>query len=91
MGLPVLQGLPFLLRLVLQVVPLVQAAQSQAVEDVLVWLMDQLLEQTQCHDADLEAHMEKKMKRVHTLRFFFFFGPRPPGVWKREDYSSELA
>lgn len=60
MGLPVLQGLPLLLRLVLQVVPLVEAAQGQAVEDVLVGLLDQLLEQAQCHDADLGAHMEEE-------------------------------
>lgn len=43
MGLPVLQGLPLLLRFVLQVVPLFQAAQHQAVEDVLAGLLDQLL------------------------------------------------
>ncbi len=53
MGLPVLQGLPLLLRFVLKVVPLFQATQHQAVEDVLVGLLDQLLEQPQCHDADL--------------------------------------
>lgn len=44
MELPVLQGLPLLLRFVLQVIPLLQAAQHQAVEDVLVGLLDQLLE-----------------------------------------------
>lgn len=43
-GLPVLQGLPLILRLVLQVVPLLKAAQQQAVEDVLVGLLNQLLE-----------------------------------------------
>lgn len=53
MGLAVLQGLSLLLRLVLQVVPLLQAAQHQAVEDVLVGLLDQLLKQPQRHDADL--------------------------------------
>ena len=52
-GLPVLQGLPLLLRLVLQVVPLLQAPQHQAVEDVLVGLLDEMLEQPQRHDADL--------------------------------------
>lgn len=52
-GLAVLQGLSLLLRLVLQVVPLLQAAQHQAVEDVLVGLLDQLLKQPQRHDADL--------------------------------------
>lgn len=63
-GLPVLQGLPLLLRLVLQVVPLLQAAQGQAVEDVLVGLLDQLLEQAQCHDADLGAHMERRRAQL---------------------------
>lgn len=60
MGLPVLQGLPLLLRFVLQVIPLLQTAQDQAVEDVLVRLLDQLLEEPQCHDADLRAQMEKR-------------------------------
>lgn len=64
MGLPVLQGLPLLLRLVLQVVPLLQATQGQAVEDVLVGLLDQLLEQAQRHDADLWAHMERGRRRT---------------------------
>lgn len=57
-GLPVLQGLsllPLLLRFVLQVVPLLQVAQHQAVQDVLVGLLDQLLEQPQRHDADLKT------------------------------------
>lgn len=53
MRLPILQGFPLLLRFVLQVVPLFQAAQHQAVEDVLVGLLDQLLKQPQRHDADL--------------------------------------
>lgn len=52
--LPVLQRLPLLLRLVLHVVPLLQASQHQAVEDVPVGLLDELLEQPQGHDADLE-------------------------------------
>lgn len=43
MGLPVLQRLPLLLWFVLQVVTLLQATQQQAVEDVLVGLLDQLL------------------------------------------------
>lgn len=60
MGLPVLQGLPLLLRFVLQVIPLLQTAQGQAVEDVLVRLLDQLLKEPQCHDADLGAQMEKR-------------------------------
>ena len=51
--LAVLQRLPVLLGLVLQVVPLLQAAQHQTVEDVLAGLLDQMLEQTQRHDADL--------------------------------------
>lgn len=59
MGLPVLQGLPLLLRFVLQVVPLVQATQHQAVEDVLAGLLDQLLKQPQCHDADLGTQEEE--------------------------------
>lgn len=60
MGLPVLHGLPLLLRFVLQVIPLFQTAQDQAVEDVLVWLLDQLLEEPQCHDADLGAQVKKR-------------------------------
>lgn len=55
MGLAVLHGFPFLLGLVLQVVPLLQATQHQTVEDVLVGLLDQLLKQTQRHDADLRT------------------------------------
>lgn len=55
MRLPVLQRLPFLLRLVFQVVPLLQTAQHQTVEDVLIGLLDQLLEESQSHDADLET------------------------------------
>lgn len=58
-GLAIFQGLSLLLRLVLQVVPLLQAAQHQAVEDVLVGLLDQLLEQPQRHDADLTTKERK--------------------------------
>ena len=57
--LPVLQGLPLLLWFVLQVVPLFQAAQHQAVEDVLVGLLDELLKEPQRHDADLDKKEEE--------------------------------
>ena len=53
MGLAILQRLPLLLRFVLQVVSLLKVAEHQAVEDVLVGLLDQLLKQPQRHDADL--------------------------------------
>lgn len=53
--LPVLQGLPLLLRFVLQVIPLFQVAQHQTVEDVLVGLLEQLLKEPQRHDADLDT------------------------------------
>lgn len=59
MGLPVLQGLPLLLWFVLQVVPLFQATQQQAVEDVLAGLLDQMLKQPQRHDADLGTEKEE--------------------------------
>lgn len=60
MELPVLQGLPLLLRFVLQVIPLFQAAQHQAVQDMLAGLLDQLLKQTHRHDADLGTREEKE-------------------------------
>ena len=50
-GQAVLQRL--LLGFDLQVVPLLQAAQQQAEQDVLAGLLDQLLKQPQGHDADL--------------------------------------
>lgn len=43
MKLAVLQRLPVLLRFVFQVIPLFQTAQNQAVEDVLVGLLNELL------------------------------------------------
>lgn len=61
MRLAVLQGLPLLLRFVLQVVPLLQVTQHQAVEDVLVGLLNQLLKQPQRHDADLRTQMKAQL------------------------------
>lgn len=60
MELPVLQGLPLLLRFVLQVIPFFQAAQHQAIQDMLAGLLDQLLKQPQRHDADLGTGKKKK-------------------------------
>lgn len=45
MKLPVLQRLTLLLWFVFQVIPLFQAAENQAVEDVLVGLLNELLKQ----------------------------------------------
>lgn len=53
MRLAVLHRLALLLGFVLQVVPLLQAAQHQTVKDVLVGLLDQVFEQAERHDADL--------------------------------------